>query len=106
MLSPVAVSWMIGKSMLEIRFGPISRLVRALGWDNPTFSDPSNCTIYDNGYGCLDLYSFYDDYDFSRLTSHPKRTYKAAEVRFFPPEGLNILDATSINYSHLDKNYF
>ena len=37
MLSPVAVSWMIGKSMLEIRFGPISRLVRALGWDNPSF---------------------------------------------------------------------
>jgi multiple sugar transport system permease protein len=24
MLSPVAVSWMIGKSMLEVRFGPIS----------------------------------------------------------------------------------
>ena len=37
MLSPVAVSWMIGKSMLEIRFGPISRLVRELGWDNPSF---------------------------------------------------------------------
>jgi multiple sugar transport system permease protein len=31
MLSPVAVSWMIGKSMLEARFGPISRLARALG---------------------------------------------------------------------------
>lgn len=28
MLSPVAVSWMIGKSMLEIRFGPISRVMR------------------------------------------------------------------------------
>ena len=28
MLSPVAVSWMIGKSMLEIRFGPISRFMR------------------------------------------------------------------------------
>jgi len=37
MLSPVAVSWMIGKSMLEARFGPISRLARALGWDNPSF---------------------------------------------------------------------
>ena len=37
MLSPVAVSWMIGKSMLEIRFGPISRLARTLGWDNPSF---------------------------------------------------------------------
>jgi len=37
MLSPVAVSWMIGKSMLEPRFGPLARLARALGWDNPSF---------------------------------------------------------------------
>ena len=37
MLSPVAVSWMIGKSMLEIRFGPLARLARFLGWDNPAF---------------------------------------------------------------------
>ena len=37
MLSPVAVSWMIGKSMLEVRFGPIARLARTLGWDTPTF---------------------------------------------------------------------
>jgi multiple sugar transport system permease protein len=39
MLSPVAVSWMIGKSMLEPRFGPIARLGRALVWDNPSFFD-------------------------------------------------------------------
>ncbi|MEL7115792.1 MAG: sugar ABC transporter permease, partial [Pseudomonadota bacterium] len=37
MLSPVAVSWMIGKSMLEIRFGPISRFLREIGVDNPSF---------------------------------------------------------------------
>jgi multiple sugar transport system permease protein len=37
MLSPVAVSWMVGKSMLEPRFGPIARLARWLGWDNPSF---------------------------------------------------------------------
>ena len=37
MLSPVAVSWMIGKSMLEIRFGPIATLARLVGWDNPSF---------------------------------------------------------------------
>jgi multiple sugar transport system permease protein len=37
MLSPVAVSWMVGKSMLEARFGPISRLARWLGWENPSF---------------------------------------------------------------------
>ncbi len=37
MLSPVAVSWMIGKSMLEVRFGPVARLARDLGWDAPAF---------------------------------------------------------------------
>jgi multiple sugar transport system permease protein len=37
MLSPVAVSWMIGKSLMEYRFGPISRFARFLGWDNPAF---------------------------------------------------------------------
>ena len=37
MLSPVAVSWMIGKSMLEVRFGPLARLARELGWENPAF---------------------------------------------------------------------
>ncbi len=36
MLSPVAVSWMIGKSMLEFRFGPITNLLRGLGWENPS----------------------------------------------------------------------
>lgn len=37
MLSPVAVSWMIGKSMLEARFGPVARLARFLGWETPSF---------------------------------------------------------------------
>jgi len=37
MLSPVAVSWMIGKSILEYRFGPAAALARWLGWDNPAF---------------------------------------------------------------------
>jgi len=37
MLSPVAVSWMVGKSMLEIRFGPLARLARSLGWETPSF---------------------------------------------------------------------
>ncbi len=36
MLSPVAVSWMIGKSMLEYRFGPVTRLLRFMGWENPS----------------------------------------------------------------------
>jgi multiple sugar transport system permease protein len=37
MLSPVAVSWMVGKSMLETRFGPIASFARWLGWDSPSF---------------------------------------------------------------------
>lgn len=37
MLSPVAVSWMVGKSMLENRFGPVARLLRNLGVEAPAF---------------------------------------------------------------------
>jgi multiple sugar transport system permease protein len=37
MLSPVAVSWMIGKSIMENRFGPAATLARHLGWENPAF---------------------------------------------------------------------
>lgn len=40
MLSPVAVSWMVGKSMLEVRFGPVSRLVRELGFEPSFFGSP------------------------------------------------------------------
>ncbi len=46
MLSPVAVSWMIGKSMLELRFGPISRFLRWLGWETPSFfGDPVTAKV-------------------------------------------------------------
>jgi multiple sugar transport system permease protein len=31
------VSWMVGKSMLEFRFGPVAQLMRALGWEDPAF---------------------------------------------------------------------
>lgn len=37
MLSPVAVSWMIGKSLAEYRFGPLATLARHLGWSQPAF---------------------------------------------------------------------
>ena len=41
MLSPVAVSWMVGKSIMENRFGPMARLARFLGWQSPAFfTDP------------------------------------------------------------------
>jgi multiple sugar transport system permease protein len=39
MLSPVAVSWMIGKSMLDAQNGPIADLLRVLGVANPAFYD-------------------------------------------------------------------
>ncbi|WP_315918604.1 sugar ABC transporter permease [Mesorhizobium sp. SP-1A] len=46
MLSPVAVSWMIGKSLMEYRFGPAATLARYLGWDNPAFfSNPITARI-------------------------------------------------------------
>ena len=38
MLSPVAVSWMVGKSMMEVRFGPGSGASGArIGWERPSF---------------------------------------------------------------------
>ncbi len=37
MLSPVAISWMVGKSILESRFGPAAILARMLGWESPAF---------------------------------------------------------------------
>jgi multiple sugar transport system permease protein len=37
MLSPVAVSWMVGKSIMEYRFGPAATMARYLGWDSPAF---------------------------------------------------------------------
>jgi len=37
MLSPVAVSWMIGSSLMNYRFGPIANFARFLGWENPAF---------------------------------------------------------------------
>ena len=36
MLTPVAVSWMIGKSLMEYRFGPVARFARWVGWESPT----------------------------------------------------------------------
>ncbi len=37
MLSPVAVSWMIGQSIFDDRFGPAASLARHLGWHSPAF---------------------------------------------------------------------
>jgi multiple sugar transport system permease protein len=41
MLSPVAVSWMVGKSILDVRLGPIAQLSQWLGLGQPSFfGDP------------------------------------------------------------------
>lgn len=39
MLSPVAVSWMIGKSIMDARFGPAAQLLKSLGVQAPAFFD-------------------------------------------------------------------
>jgi multiple sugar transport system permease protein len=41
MLSPVAVSWMVGKSILDVRLGPVAQLSQWLGFGQPSFfGDP------------------------------------------------------------------
>jgi multiple sugar transport system permease protein len=37
MLSPVAIGWMIGKSLMENRFGPLANFARWLGWSDAAF---------------------------------------------------------------------
>ena len=56
MLSPVAVSWMVGKSMLEQRFGPVANFARWLGWETPTFfSSPEIARLT---MMCMDAWTF------------------------------------------------
>ena len=52
MLSPVAVSWMIGKSLMEFRFGPLATLMRHLGWDSPAEY---------HAVGCVGMAALHDD---------------------------------------------
>ena len=37
MLSPVAVSWMIGKSLVVAPYGPLVKFAKYLGWSSPAF---------------------------------------------------------------------
>ena len=86
MLSPVAVSWMIGKSMLEIRFGPISRFARELGWDNPSFfgsPEMARAMIM-----IMDAWTFIPlmmIMILAGLQAIPKEMHEAAEVDGAPP---------------------
>ena len=62
MLSPVAVSWMVGKSMMEYRYGPVARLMRMIGWDQPTFFVVAmDRPLLDRGDGCLGLDPLHHD---------------------------------------------
>ena len=72
MLSPVAVSWMVGKSMMEIRFGPLARFARELGWDTPSFfgtAEIARTTIM-----AMDAWTYnpvHDDHDPRRAAGDP-----------------------------------
>ena len=69
MLSPVAVSWMIGKSLLENRFGRSANFARFLGWENPAFfSDPVDCPHDHYRDGRLGLDPVYGDPPCSRAS--------------------------------------
>lgn len=81
MLSPVAVSWMIGKSMLEIRFGPLARLARALGWDNPAFfSDPWTARLMIEAMDAWTFIPFMMIMLLAGLQALPKEIMEAAKV--------------------------
>ncbi len=81
MLSPVAVSWMIGKSMLEIRFGPISRFVRWLGWENPSFfSSPELAKFMVMAMDAWTFIPFMMIMILAGLQAMPKEVLEAAEV--------------------------
>ncbi len=81
MLSPVAVSWMIGKSMLEIRFGPLAKLARALGWENPAFfSDPWTARLMIEAMDAWTFIPFMMIMLLAGLQALPKELLEAAKV--------------------------
>ena len=82
MLSPVAVSWMIGKSMLETRFGPIARFLRWIGVEDVVLLRLArNGPLHDHGDGRLDLHPLHDDHDPRRSPGHPARTPRGGRGR-------------------------
>ena len=46
MLSPVAVSWMIGKSLMAPQYGPMVQLMQSLGWASPVFFPASWIAVF------------------------------------------------------------
>ena len=81
MLSPVAVSWMIGKSMLEIRFGPVSRLFRDLGWESPSFfGSPEMARLWIMAMDAWTFIPFMMIMILAGLQAIPRELSEAAEV--------------------------
>ncbi|HWV01862.1 MAG TPA: sugar ABC transporter permease [Devosia sp.] len=81
MLSPVAVSWMIGKSMLETRFGPVSRFVRWIGVQTPSFfGDPVWAKIWIEAMDAWVSIPFVMILLLAGLQALPKEVQEAAKV--------------------------
>lgn len=81
MLSPVAVSWMVGKSMLEYRFGPVPRFARWLGFDNPSFfTDPWVARLWIEAMDAWVSIPFVMILLLAGLQAMPKEVIEAAKV--------------------------
>lgn len=81
MLSPVAVSWMIGKSMFEPRFGPMARLARELGWAQPSFfGDPLTAKLMIMAMDAWTYIPFMMIMLLAGLQAIPRELNEAAEV--------------------------
>lgn len=81
MLSPVAVSWMIGKSMLEIRFGPVARFLREIGVDGVSFfGNPEMARLMIMIMDAWTFIPFMMIMILAGLQAIPKEMHEAAEV--------------------------
>lgn len=81
MLSPVAVSWMVGKSMLEYRFGPVARFARWLGFNNPSFfTDPWIARLWIEAMDAWVSIPFVMILLLAGLQAMPKEVMEAARV--------------------------
>jgi multiple sugar transport system permease protein len=81
MLSPVAVSWMIGKSMLEIRFGPISRFLRWIGVEEVSFfGSPEMARFMIMAMDAWTFIPFMMIMILAGLQAIPRELHEAAEV--------------------------
>lgn len=81
MLSPVAVSWMIGKSMLETRFGPIPRFIRWAGVNSPSFfGDPILAKLWIEAMDAWVSIPFVMILLLAGLQALPKEVQEAARV--------------------------